>query len=230
MQETLGRKCGWHQDRDTIHPAICQPEIWIRMYCWYGDWDRHHLSPPLSFPWQSCQLPFVLVLTCSLLLFCPCSYFRINNKHEINGWKALNKSGYRWICCYWIVLCCRYFFQVWIFFVADLPRRVDHRLLRADPGEHQDGAAQRELLAGRLPARHHRPPHSSHSQWLSTSGNVLMFPLHVLGVAAADIDQDWWNWTVLFCCLNCVFCNFHVNYPQTISRCESLSLSVQYLC
>ena len=50
------------------------------------------------------------------------------------------------------------------FHLSDLSWGVDHRLLRADPGEHQDGAAERELLAGRLLARHHRPPHSSHSQ------------------------------------------------------------------
>ena len=79
------------------------------MYCWYGDWDRPEFKSELSLA----ELPAAIRTGTYLqfVVFCPCSYFRINNKHEMNGWKASNKSGYRWINCYWIVLCCRYFFE-----------------------------------------------------------------------------------------------------------------------
>ena len=52
---------------------------------------------------------------------------------------------------------------------------MDHRLLRADAGQRQDGAAQRELPAGRLPARHHRPPHPPHPQRLPATREFKYF-------------------------------------------------------
>ena len=72
-------------------------------------------------------------------------------------------------------------------FISDIPRCLDARLLRAHAGQHQDRAPQRELPAGRLPARHHRAPHPPHPQRLSASGENIehfiqpvIFPVFVI--------------------------------------------------
>jgi len=57
-------------------------------------------------------------------------------------------------------------------FFADLPRRLDHRLLLPERLGDQGGLAQRQLLAGRLLARHHGVAHPAHPQRLSARGEL----------------------------------------------------------